>query len=256
MEYISYRDYIKNEFETRKKRNPSFSLRSFAQWLGVSPAQMSQVLSGKRNLTMKMAMKISDKLCHSPQERIEFLNLLNPEAIKEKIENHDSKFVQIQDDEFSLIADWYHFAILSLSQVENSKADPRWISRRLGIDVTVAREALERLERLNIIEIKEGRYKQLSKLIKTSTDVTSKAIQKYHKQNLNVAYHKLETVPIELREFTAITMPVNTKNIAKAKKYMTEFKRKISDLLTEETNDEVYTFSAQLFPATKPKDLQ
>lgn len=42
--------WVKTEFENRKAKNPHFSLRAFSRWLDISPAQVSQIISGKRRI--------------------------------------------------------------------------------------------------------------------------------------------------------------------------------------------------------------
>ncbi len=245
----NYHNFIKNEYEARKKNNPNFSLRAYARWLGISPAQVSQLISGKRKLSKKMAIQIADRFGLSPREKIELLEALTPELIEEKEELRSEKTkTLLQEDKFSLIADWPHYSILSLSETSKAKADPRWIAQRLGIDVTTARESFERLVRLGIIEMKGKSYQQSEKPLTTSKDIASRAIQRHHKQNLNLAQQKLECVSLKAREFSSITMAVNPQKIKQAKILINEFKRKLCSLLEEGDKKEVYTLSIQLFP--------
>jgi uncharacterized protein (TIGR02147 family) len=242
---------IQTDFEARRSRNYAFSLRSYAQYLGLSPAQLSQLLSGKRKLTPKTARKLSLKLNLSPVEREKFeLSGLLLKAEEPVNESH----IQLVEDEFALISDWYHFAILSLSELKDCKASPLWVARRLGIEHGKAREALERLERLGIVALDGGRIRQLKKNLRTTSDIPSAAIRKYHRQNLQLAAERLETVPPELREFTAITMAMNPENLPEAKRLLNDFKRKLCRLLQTGEPSDVYTFSAQLFPVGPAKD--
>ncbi len=244
-----WQQILKDELDLRKGKNHSYSLRSFAKHLDLSPAQLSQVMSGKRTLTPKIAEQICKKLGFKDLEKEKFIY----SSLSVESEN-DAVSTQLAHDEFALISDWYHFAILSLAEVKNSKANPIWVSKRLGISHIEAKEALERLIRLGIIEIKEGKINQIKKSLRTTTDVPSLAIRKYHHQNLKNASQKLEDVEVELREFTSITTAIDTKNILEAKKLINEFKRKLSTLLEKGNPTEVYTFSAQLFPVSIKED--
>ena len=51
-------------------------------------------------------------------------------------------------DKFSVISEWYHYAILELTYVSGFKADYKWIARKLSITVEEAKVAIERLIRL------------------------------------------------------------------------------------------------------------
>lgn len=68
-------EFLKSEFTKRKTKNPNFSVRAFARWLELSPAQVSQVMSGKRPLTLKALEKINKKLDISPFEKQTLENL-------------------------------------------------------------------------------------------------------------------------------------------------------------------------------------
>jgi uncharacterized protein (TIGR02147 family) len=228
---------LKKELEKRQKNNPAYSLRSFAQFLDMSPAALSQLMSGKRGVSVKRLNQILERLSLPVSE------------LKGLIQTKGERDASVlKDDEFKLISEWYHFAILSLGELKTCKTDPRWIARRLNIPVGAANEALQRLARMGIIEIKNGKFKQISPPLKTTTDVPSGTIRAYHKSILGLAQNKIESVDVKEREYSALTMAINSKNIAKAKKLTADFKEEMLQLLEQGTLDEVYQLSIQLFP--------
>lgn len=233
---------LKNELVKRQKNNSAYSLRSFARFLEVSPATLSQVMSGKRSLSLKKLNIVMEKLGLTPDQQLRTLKKLEIE------DDSIRSTVLLKDDQFKLISDWYHFAILSLGELKDNKADPRWIAKRLNIKVAEANIALLRLERLGIIEIKEGSFRQISEPLKTTTDVPSSSIRKYHKSVLGLAQNRIEEVPVEEREYSTMTMAINTKNLKKAKGLTQEYKEGMLKLLEKGTQDEVYQLSIQLFP--------
>jgi uncharacterized protein (TIGR02147 family) len=190
---------------------------------------------------------MADALAYTPLERAAFIESTVSEIYLEPIDFQH----ELREEEFHLIADWYHFAILSLSELKSHRSDPRWVAAQLGIPVQQASEALQRLIRLNIIEVQAGKIRQVMKPIKTTTDVPSTAIRTYHRQNLERAKEKIEEVAIEDREYTSITMAISRRKIPQAKKLMTDFKRKLSTLLESGDKEAVYTLSLQLFPVSK-----
>ena len=245
---------LKKEIELRKKRNPNFSLRSFAKWLDISPAQLSQMLAGKRPITIKTLKKITERLDYSPIEKSDILfKLTNDEMSPSK----KTKKMQMAEDEFHLISDWYHFAILSLTKIKGATADPRWIAQRLGIAVNEAAQAVLRLERLAIIETRPV-FKQMSDPIEVLSATPSLAIRKYHKQVLNLALEKIETVPMQHRNYDSVTIPVNSKQLDFLKKQMSHLIEIILEQsqkdVEKKTCDQVYHLNVQLFPLTKIKE--
>jgi uncharacterized protein (TIGR02147 family) len=237
---------LKTEVADRQRKNPNYSLRAFAKWLGVSPAQLSQVLSGKRPITLAMAKRVSEKLSLSPAEKVDFLASRWPEIIESSAQTSRQL---LPDDKFRLISDWFHMAILSLTHLPSAKADPRWIAQQLGISVQQANEALVRLQRLGLVVLKP-KFKTVPAALEILSDVPSAAIQKFHKQILNVASEKLETVPLKAREFQSITLAINPSKLPMARKLILEALQKIEQTLETGPAREVYNLSLQLFPLT------
>jgi len=246
----SYQNILMNELSLRRLKNSRFSLRAFARLLDMSPAHLSSLINGKKNLTPKQAKKIVTKLNLSDSES---------HALVQDIAGLQTDAFQLPDlqlltdDEFKLISDWYHMAILSLGQIPN-RAHAHWIADQLEIDPAIAWDAFYRLQRLGLLSVKKGKFSQTSKPLTTKADIPSKAVRKYHAQTLRLAAEKLESVATEKRDFSAITMAVHPSKIAKAKKMIHEFRQKLCAELESSPNpSEVYTLSIQLFPVTKAR---
>lgn len=244
-------DILMDHFEKRKKRNQQYSLRAFAKGLDVSPSQLSQILSGKRKLSIKMAKQIADKLSLSPIEKENFLETLNPnqQTLNSQAINDGGRLL-LKEDEFRLICDWEHFAILSLSELKENSFDSRWIARRLGIKISRAAEARDRLLRMGLIERRGHGFIQIAPPVMTTNDILSQSIQKSHLGNLELATERLKHVAIDKREYTSVTLATNPQKIAQAKTMIRNFKRKLTRFLEDSEKSEVYTLSIQLFPNT------
>jgi transcriptional regulator with XRE-family HTH domain len=63
---LKCRDYLAQELLRRKERNPSYSLRSFARDLRLSPSCVSEILNNKRSPSPKNVRKIAEKLALDP----------------------------------------------------------------------------------------------------------------------------------------------------------------------------------------------
>lgn len=246
---VDYRTYLRDVLDARRRRNPQYSLRALAQAVGISAAQLSKVLNRRQPLSPKHALRIAEKLCLSPREREQLLEALAKEHAGQTRMSLD--WHALAEDEFRLVSDWHHLAILSLGGVRGNRADPRWIAARLNLPVGVAREAFERLARLGLLETVGEGFRQTTAPLTTTTDVSSAAIRKYHQQTLELAARKLENVPVELREYTTITVSANPEKLSEVKSAMREFKRKMAEILQEGEHTEVYTLALQLFPVTQ-----
>lgn len=244
-----FRSLLSAELKRRKQLNAVYSLRSFARHLEISPSHLSLLMSGKKRLTPKLASQIASRLSLSAEETLQLLSEAIPEL--RFVERAPTPEQLLSEDEFRLITNWYHFAILSLSKTKQQRsADPKKVSRALGIDPLQAADAIARLKRLGLLQVKNGNLHQTSKPLNTTTDIPSSAIRSYHRQNLQLAETKLESVSVEKREFSTITMAIDSRKLKKAKKMINDFKKRLCDELETSAADEVYTLAIQLFPLT------
>lgn len=248
---MNHRVLLSEALRQSQARNPLFSLRAMAKQLSMSSAHLSQLLSGKRPLTLRIAMKIGDALDLPNRERQHLISAAQANQKKGGVSAGNIKFQSLQDEEFSPISDWYYFAILSMGKLRGNRASARWISDQLGIGFAEAKAAYEKLKALGYIEESDGKFRQCSRPVHSSRDVPSFAIRKYHKQNLDKAKDKLDLVPIDLRDYSSITMAVDAKKLSQAKKMIHAFKVKLFKYLDSSAADDVYTLAIQLFPVTK-----
>lgn len=237
------------EFNKRKQKNASYSIRAFARDLKVSNTALADFLSGKRHLSRKNLEKIIESLKFSPLQRETFL-----EENKAKRNQEDRERQRLEEDQFRSISDWQSYAILSLARIKNAKSDEEWIAARLGINRNEAKQAVERLERLGLISTDKGRLvRKQTKLLTTTQDVPSSAIRKFHRDNLQFAINALETVPVELRDISSIVFPADPTRLKVARDIMVKAMRRAADMMDNDENQEVYSVSFQIYPMTTAK---
>jgi len=241
----SMTELIKSEFLRRKRDNKSYSLRAFAEYLDVPPGRLSEILSGKRPISKKMKAKLSERLGFQ-----EIADLLESPAANLTFSKRDD-YHFLTDDVFSVLADWYHFAILSLADTKDFRADPKWIAKRLNISVIQATDSLAKLKKLGVIELAGGKFRKTNKNVSTTTDIESQALRISHRQTIEQALLALNEVPLELRDITSITMAIDLKKLPLAKKIIKEFRLKMSDVLEKGDQSEVYNLNIQLLPVSK-----
>jgi cyanate lyase len=68
-----YRQILKESFALKKEKNPRYSLRGFARFLGVDPTFLSKLMSGKLLLSLDQAEKMTKKLKLKSDDRATFL---------------------------------------------------------------------------------------------------------------------------------------------------------------------------------------
>ena len=239
------RNALQTELTRRRTKNSLYSLRAFARDLGIGVGSISEVMSGKRDLSRKNLLKVLQSLELSNEQKKIFMD---PSTVVQRTPEQEHQL--LIEDQFKLISDWYYLAILNLAKLKVNRATPKWICERIGIEPYQAIEALERLQRLGLLKIDKNKLERTSRPLTTSNDLPSTAIRKHHSQNLELAEKAIHNVPVELREYGSVTMAVNLKNLTKLKELLLKTRKKAADLLEDEQATEVYTLSFQLFPLT------
>lgn len=261
----SFRLYLQNELLRRCEKNPAYSLRAFARTLGYDVATLSKILKGQRGIGRITIEKLGMKLGLSPAEVTSFMDKRRAggKAAKNAARaDHDSvpiDYQQLTLDSFKVISDWYHYAILETMALDHFKPDPKWIARTLGITVSEVNAAVERLQRIDLIEITpDGRW--IDRTDGTSTTAgnpfSAVAFRKLQRQVLEKALVAIEEVPIERRDQTSVMMAIDSNLIPEAKERIKTFRRELSRFLNRSSlkRDAVYQLGVSLYPVTRSQE--
>jgi transcriptional regulator with XRE-family HTH domain len=246
---------VRNHFARRRVENSRLSLRAFARYLDVSPATLSQILSGKRPVSQRFSFKVAEKLPLTPEETAQMAPApQRPEPLNVRGSEKAKRYTEIDLDRLHMVADWYHFAVLSLAEIPGFRADPIWIAERLGISESDAATTLDRVERLGLMKRdRAGRLRMTGESYSTPDETPSFAIRKSHFQSLELAKRSLEIDPIELRDFTAMTVAIDPSRIPEAKRRIRKFRDRLSKFLETGNKRQVYRINLSLFPLSRRK---
>ncbi len=240
-----FRLYLQQELVSRCRDNPAYSLRSFARNLKIEPSALSKILRGKRKISPQMFRHMADRMGLSPDEQKKYGG--------KGPKNESGEYQQLAFDLFTVIADWYHYALLELTQVKHFRPDPKWIASTLGISINEVHAAAERLQRLEMLTIKNGRWIDTSGAVTTvGTQVTAAAFRRLQKQVLEKAIQAMEDFAPEERDQSSMTMAIDTKKLPGAKKRIQKFRRELCRYLkTSSHRNAVYNLGISLYPVSK-----
>jgi len=240
-------EHLKKELTERSRRNPRYSLRSFAKALKIDSSTLSALLNCRRPLTPKTAQKLIGALDLDSQTKEKFLA-----ATLGSSQAPTLKTYNVLDSEiFDAISSWEHFAVLSLLETRNCKHNVTSIAHRLNIGTGVVIDVLARLERLGLIRRNSGRWYVAKQDLASTTDIPSSALRKAHCQTIEKALYALENQAIEERDITGMTMAISKKKLPEAKRMIKEFRWKLCEYLETGEKDEVYRINIQLFSLEK-----
>jgi uncharacterized protein (TIGR02147 family) len=238
-----WRIYLLNDLEARQRRNPQFSMRSYAVTLAMSPTHLSSILSGKRNVTAKTALHLAQTLGISMADGIAWMDTIAKNESRKNLRT-------LSDEQFHPISSWHFYAILSLANLKSNIADPAWISQKLGLSLSTAKEAFEKLLVEEYIEVVNFQFRQKSAYLRTKPDLPSLAVRNFHKRVMELAAKKIDAIPTDAKEFGSLALPIDPKKIMIAKKLIREFQENLRIEMSTGNLTEVYFLNMQFFPVT------
>jgi len=240
---------LRNEFSRRARENPNYSLRAFARYLKVSHSLLSLVLNNHREPSARFVATISERLRFSPEKAA----LMHQSLKKHPQAAPATKVNQLTLDQFALISEWQHYAILSLLEVPGTELIPSFVASRLNISPMLAKVSIERLKNLGLVKKgSDGKWKQSSEPIVIENKISTSWTRKFQRQLLIKAIQSLETDPIEFRDFSSITFAMHPKHVEFALKKIREFRRQlVHELEAFGDPKEVYNLTVQIFPVSR-----
>lgn len=243
-------DFLKYKLSETKKLNENYSIRAFAKKAGLSSGSMSELLQGKRKLTSKMAYKIAKNLNLNPTERAQFLGefkLLNTGTSLNEV-NGLKKTSFLSRNQFQFIFESCHFSLLALVDTKDFHYDLKWIASRLKISEEKANLTINRLITAKLLKVENNKLVKEKIIFSTTDDVKDSYVQSAHLDSLKQAKNSLLEDPINLRDFTCFTLPIDLNSISEIKEKIRIFQREITLFCEEKEKNEVYTLAIQLFP--------
>jgi uncharacterized protein (TIGR02147 family) len=250
----SPKQFLMQELERRQKINPRYSLRAFAKHMGLSPGELSEILKGKRKLSIKSAVRVSKALGLNVTEskyllsltnldKGEGLEILNAQGPKSKEE--------LSADVFHIISDWYCFAILNLADTKDFEWNTSYIAKRLGLTLTQAQSALERLERVGLLKNIKGKLQIDHDHVIATPGIPSEAIRSYHRSMLQKASDALDFQPTEQRDVSGVGFALDPKHIDSIRSEIAEFQENLLAKYKSGKKTEVYQIEIALFRLTE-----
>jgi uncharacterized protein (TIGR02147 family) len=193
----SYRSFLQAELAERMQRNPKYSLRAMARALGLASSTLSEVINGRANFSTSTAHRVALALNLKDQETTYLCDLVQLESTRDpetrqmltdRLRRNYPKHRVASNlalDQFEQMSNWYHMAMLELPHLRGFKFTAENVAKTLGITKPSAQLAIERLKRLDLIEVEpSGVARRKSPHLKVSSPVKHQAMRKYYRQML------------------------------------------------------------------------
>lgn len=251
-QYMDYRQYLKDFIAHKRRTSASFSLEQLGRKTGcLTKSHLSLIVSGKRALTTTRASALGRALGISERELAYYHKLIQFNQAKDDFEketflkemmSHLGRSLQanISMKAYKILENWHCIAIRELARLPNFDSNPHAIAQKLKGLLTPheAKKALKTLLEVGMLRLDHsGKLEATNDSLRTTDEVNSIAIRRYHQSCLALGSKIIETEPIESREFGSVTALVKNEDIPQIKELIKTLRENILALSSAEPTE-------------------
>ncbi|MDA8792709.1 TIGR02147 family protein [Bacteriovoracaceae bacterium] len=265
-------DFLCHKYLEKKKKNPSFSIRSWAKQLGLnSHGNLQQIINGKRTSPKKF-VPLFGKSFELHEKEIEYLDTLidleksktsdQREIFRKKIEAMRPSHSRITAHEMNsdlLLKDPLYIIIRTMLEREDFILDLDWIKSKIRLDVTNEQieMTIKKLVELGLAEFKEGTLVKTYRHVKNKIDIPSDIGREFHRNMAEFAGREIHLQDMNNREYSSFCFNIRPESMEKAKEKIRRF---VVDFMEEfeaaqNTSSETYHLNVQFFSSTYNQSL-
>jgi uncharacterized protein (TIGR02147 family) len=251
-------DFLFRLLVKRNEKNPSYSMRSFARNLTISPSLLSRVLAKKKSLSEESVNLIAEKLKLKPDEA----NLLQlyakfarsksestRKSLKEQIQSIQStgvRYFEMEATSEKILSDHFSLALLCLLEIPKVSQEISDLAIRLKCSTVKIRNSIQALNLFGLIKEVAGKLKPTNEFRIFNARRSSK-IMAYHRSNLTLAAQALEAEDFSKRDFSSSIFSFSPNDIERARQIISDCHRQLLSFSKSADSDGVYMFSTQVF---------
>ena len=259
----NYRSALRNVLDERIKRNPKYSLRSFARDLKLSASSLSSVLSGSQNISAAKAGSIGECLGLNQDERRIFIEIVK---LHQNQLDEDQRALAIQNLErfftaqksiyrlpynlFSMVADWRYLGLLTALNAKKVGGSLTIAKSWLGETLTEVRKIADLLETQGFLKsLGNDLFEVVHKRTLSSSDTPVAAFRAFHRSRLNRVSKALDSVENDKRDVVSTLLVMRKEDVPLVKEEITKALNSIvSKFESNEEGDVLYQFTVALVP--------
>ncbi len=267
-EYLDYRAYLSDYYQSKKLASPAFSLRSFSDRIGFKTKDfILRVMRGDKNLSAQSISKVAAALRLGKRES-EFFTLLVAFNQAPSTVDRDAAYARLQallktvrfssqqfllaHHQYQVYSQWHHLAIRSLIGLHGFSGDYAALASRVHPRITPeeARESVALLQNCGLIACDASGHYQLTRNSITTGDRVSRfALQGFHQHCLRLAADSIDKDPGPTRNISVLTLGISEKGYARIVERLNAFRKEIAQIADEDAEaDRVYQLQLLFFP--------
>ena len=168
---------------------------------------------------------------------------------------HSDSVKNLDLEIFSIISDWYHYAILEIINLDSFQNDISWIAKKLNLNEEVVSKAIQNLLSAKLLYITpQNEIKATDSFLAVKQyNFSSVAMRKRQKQIMQLNMIKIDSLDISNRDHSSITLTLDKDLLPEIKEKIKEFRRTLANFIVKNTKncDEVYELQLSLIPLTE-----
>jgi uncharacterized protein (TIGR02147 family) len=258
---LDYREVLLDAFNSRRKKNSGYSLRAFARDVEMSHSRLSEIFSGKGDLSLEKAQNIAKKLRLTPIKAADFRDMVlirtsndvrkkNAASKRLLARTKTSNQKDVTDDQFQIVANPKYSAVYTCMMLGFYDGSCESIMKLISMNSIELYEVLRRLERLGLVTIEDGRWIANPFKVNVDNGIPSDWVRSYHREMATLGRKAIDTVPMTSRYLDSIVIPIDLDRFGEIQQKIASFSQ---SLLEEYCNgkDVVYGMALQFFPMSK-----
>lgn len=270
LQYLDYRDYIRDYCSHQKTVDPDFSQRNFAKDAGLplsSSSLLPAILKGRRNLSQSLRIKFGKAMGLGEREYRYFDLLVQFNQAKGMTEkNHffsqlakfrSSRAHIVGETQYRFFSKWYYSAVWNFFGIEQKQRHPGAIAARIFPPITPsqAEESIRLLLELGLIMKTASGYAVTDKHLYTEKDVQAMAAKQHIQELTGMAMQVFDAVPPERRQYNALMFSISEEGFQAVKDRIRSFQEELREIIDRDgKEDRIYTLTMQLFPNSQAPD--
>jgi len=267
-EYLDYREFLKDYYNSKKEANPAFSLRVFSDKIGFKAKDfISRVMSGSKNLSDQSISKVAAGLRLGKHETEFFTGLVKFNQA-ETTEDRNVAFEEMQSAlkvarfaekqhvlghaQYMVYSHWRHLTVRSLIGMFGFNGDYETLAKQVRPHITAeeAKKSVQLLEECELIKKdKSGKYVLTENSITTGDRTSKLALRGYHQHCLKLAADSIDRDPPGSRHISGLTLGISQEGYERIVERINAFRKEIALIAEEDQNsDKVFQLEFAMFP--------
>ena len=268
LDYLEYREFLKDWFVETKKDNPFTSYRYLGQKTGVDPAWLVRVFQKEGHLN-EGTLPAFIRLCGLDDRRAEYFKTLyrfNKTKAKQTLSELYYRLMELRSmetrvlsaPEFSYFGSWACAALRSLIGISKDTSDIGKLGKSLSpaISQDEARSALGILKQLGlVVPDGNGGWNITDQIISTGGEVKSQAVRDFHRHTIELAQESIDRHKPEDRDISSVVFTADEDDLPEIRHRIEEFRRGLLQFARKsERADRVYALNIAMFPLSDKVD--